>query len=152
MTRKSISHYPCSISRTLDVIGDQWSILIILASVRGYNTFSTLLNRLGISRNILTNRLENMVVNGILDKVPVSATRSRYVLTASGKELLPTLITLMQWGDKWLSDGNGEPMKVLDRENLAPIQQMGIVSRTGKYLEADDLVFEDGPGFIIKED
>lgn len=152
MTRKNISNYPCSVSRTLDVIGDQWSILIILASFRGIDTFSGLLKRLGISRNILTNRLENMVSKGILNKIPTSSTRSRYVLTPSGEELLPMLMTLMQWGDKWLADGNGEPLRVLDRENLAPIQKIGLISRSGKYLEADDVVFEDGPGFKIFHD
>ncbi|MDR9829174.1 helix-turn-helix domain-containing protein [Vibrio sp. FNV 38] len=151
MTRKNIANYPCSVSRTLNIIGDQWSILIVLASFRGIDTFSGLLQRLGISRNILTARLDNMVSNDILEKIPTSSTRSRYVLTPAGKELLPTLMALMQWGDKWLAEGKGEPLRVLDRESHAPIQKMGVVSRTGKYLELDDLRFENGPGFIIPD-
>jgi len=146
MTRKRLNAYNCSIARTLDIVGDQWSILIVRDAFLGIETFSGFLKRIGVARNILTNRLEKLVKHNILSKEVTSTKRARYTLTQRGKELLPTLIAIMQWGDKWLFEAGEEPVRVVDRETRSPIQQVGIVSRSGRFLSPEDLLFERGPG------
>lgn len=146
MTRKSLDGYSCSIARTLNIVGDQWSILIIRDAFLGIETFSDFQKRIGVSRNILTNRLVKLVQHSILSKKYISAKRARYTLTQKGRELLPTLIAIMQWGDKWIFGAGEEPVRVVDRETRSPIQQVGIVSRSGRFLSPEDLLFERGPG------
>jgi DNA-binding HxlR family transcriptional regulator len=146
MTRKSLKGYTCSIARALDIVGDQWSMLIVKEAVLGVETFSGFHDRVGVARNILANRLEKLVEHDILVKELTGPKRFRYRLTDKGKELLPTLLVIMQWGDKWIAGADGEPVRVLDKENRAPIQKIGIVSRSGQFLELDDVLFEPGPG------
>ena len=146
MARKSLEGYNCSLARTLDIIGDQWSLLILREAFLGVETFSGFYKGVGVARNILSDRLERMVANDILTKSPTTTKRYRYILTKRGKELLPALVAMMQWGDKWIFGTKGEPVRVLDRKTRSPIQKMGIVSRGGQFLEPNDLLFEPGPG------
>ena len=146
MARKSLEGYNCSLARTLDIIGDQWSLLILREAFLGVETFSGFHKGVGVARNILSDRLERMVEYNILTKKPTSAKRYRYTLTKRGKELLPALIAIMQWGDKWIFGSEGEPVRVLDRKTRSPIQKIGIESRAGQFLELNDLLFEPGPG------
>jgi len=150
MTRKSLHDYNCSIARTLDIIGDQWSLLILRDAFVGLQTFSQFQKSLGVSRNILSQRLANLVDNEILVKTPVSESgkRNRYSLSERGLELLPALIALLQWGDKWIFGSQGEPVRVLDVEHRAPIQKIGVISREGQYLEPHQILFRPGPASI----
>jgi DNA-binding HxlR family transcriptional regulator len=146
MTRKSLADHSCSVARVVDIIGDQWSLLILRESFLGVSTFSGYMNELGISRNILSTRLNTLIKHNILDKETVGNKRYRYRLTDSGTELLPVLITILQWGDKWIFGTKGEPVIVLDKDTRSPIQRVGIISRDGRFLNINDLLFEVGPG------
>jgi DNA-binding HxlR family transcriptional regulator len=115
MKRTSLSHHPCSIARTLDVVGEWWTPLILRDVAYGISRFNDLQADLGISANVLADRLETLVAEGLL-ATRVYETRPRrheYVLTEKGIDLVPALIALMQWGDRWAwPDGRG-PVRVL---------------------------------------
>lgn len=97
----------CSIQRTLDVIGDRWTLLIIRDLFRGVRRFSMIQADLGIAKNLLTDRLGSLVEAGVVEKVPYQQrpVRHEYRLTAKGRALSPALVALMRWGDQWVGDG-----------------------------------------------
>ncbi|MCU0273188.1 MAG: helix-turn-helix transcriptional regulator [Acidimicrobiales bacterium] len=104
---------PCSIARTLEVIGDRWTLLILRDVFRGVRRFEQLQRDLGIARNLLTDRLGRLVDHGVLAKVQYQdrPARFEYRLTPKGADLSPALIALMHWGDRWYAEG--EPPTVL---------------------------------------
>lgn len=109
----------CSVARTLDLVGDRWSVLILREAFWGVRRFEVLQRHLGIARNVLTDRLHTLVGAGILDRVPYSdrPPRSEYRLTPAGRDLYPALIALMQWGDAHLPPVTDGPAVVLTHED-----------------------------------
>jgi DNA-binding HxlR family transcriptional regulator len=105
-----IDNRACSVARTLDLMGDRWSILVLREAFWGTRRFEVFQRHLGIARNILTDRLSKLVDAGIFERRRYSdrPPRSEYRLTAAGRDLWPILITLMQWGDRHLPDP-GQP-------------------------------------------
>ncbi len=137
-----------SVAHVLDIIGEGWSILIIREAYFGTRRFEEFQRQLGIARNILTSRLKKLCHNEILDRVPIreGAKRHEYVLTTKGKELMPLLISLTQWGDKWVFGENAEPVIFMDRENQEPIAKMKVYSSRGVALRPRDIMVAAGPG------
>lgn len=107
----------CSIQRTLDVIGDRWTLLILRDVFRGVRRFSQIHDDLGIAKNLLTDRLAALVDAGVVEKVPYQdrPVRHEYRLTAKGRALSPALLALMRWGDAWYSD-EGAPTELVHDE------------------------------------
>jgi DNA-binding HxlR family transcriptional regulator len=115
----------CSIARTLQVIGDRWSLLILRDAFRGVRRFDEFADDLGIARNLLADRLGRLVRHGIFEKVPYRdrPVRYEYRLTARGLDLSPALVALMRWGDKHLTDD--EPPVVLVHKGCGhPLDQV----------------------------
>ena len=137
-----------SVGHVLDIIGEGWSILIIREAFLGTRRFEEFQGRLGIARNILTARLKNLCANQILDRVPVKegAKRHEYVLTSKGKEMMPLLVALTQWGDKWVFGEGREPVIFLDRERGEPIGRVEVRSSKGEVLRPRDIMIQAGPG------
>jgi len=114
----------CSIQGTLDLIGDRWTLLILRDIFRGVRRFSALQSALGIARNLLAERLQRLVEYDVVHKVEYQdrPVRYEYRLTARGQELSPALVALMNWGDRWCSDG--EPPTVLIHDACgSPLEQ-----------------------------
>src|SRR5213083_182091 len=105
----------CSIARALEVVGERWTLLIIRDVLLGLHRFDDLQESLGIARNVLTDRLNRLVDEGILERVPYSErpTRYEYRLTQKGRDLSLTLTALRQWGDAHLGE---KPPRVLRRK------------------------------------
>jgi len=137
-----------SIAHVLELIGEGWSLLIIREAYLGTRRFEAFQNQLGIARNILTARLKKLCQNEILERVPIKAgaKRHEYLLTSKGKELMPLLVALTQWGDKWVFGENSEPVTFLDKENREPIDQIKVFSARGFPLRPRDIVIVAGPG------
>ena len=137
-----------SIGHILDVIGEGWSILIIREAFLGARRFEEFQGRLGIARNILTARLKKLCANEILNRVPVKegAKRHEYVLTRKGIDMMPMLVALTQWGDRWVFGENNEPVLFLERETDQPISSVKVFSMQGEALRARDLKVVAGPG------
>jgi DNA-binding HxlR family transcriptional regulator len=102
----------CSVARTLDVLGDTWSILVLRDVFLGAHRFDQIQQHLGIARNVLAARLKRLVEYGLLEKRQYEAhpPRFEYHLTRKGLDLQPVLIGLMQWGDRYVADAGGGPV------------------------------------------
>ena len=105
---------PCSVARSLEILGDRWVFLILREVFFGEHYYDRFRSNLGIATNILSERLKSLVDNGVLEKQPdeADARRIRYKLTAKGLDLYSITLTLIGWGDKWLTDGDGPPLKL----------------------------------------
>ena len=147
MSRTSFEHMSCSLARVADIIGDKWTLLIVRDAFYGLHTFSQFQKNLGVARNVLADRLEKLVAGGVLSRTQTrpGVERFDYRLTDRGRELFPVVIAMMQWGDKWIFGAAGEPVRMVDKEQRAPIQQVGVMSRDGRFLQARDVTFEPGP-------
>lgn len=108
MGRTNFSDMACSIARTLEVIGERWSLLIVRDAFYGVRRFDDFRQDLGIARNVLTDRLTTLVAQGVFERRQYEERppRYEYVLTEKGRELLPVILTMMKWGDRWESDGH----------------------------------------------
>jgi DNA-binding HxlR family transcriptional regulator len=147
MQRTNFGGMACSIARTLDVVGEPWSPLILRDVWVGLNRFDQLQADLGISRKVLTERLNHLVEHGVLERRPYDRRpRYEYVLTEKGAELVDLLIVMVGWGDKWLAGEAGPP--VLHRHRAC-----GEISRAelrcthcGGPMHAGDVDPLPGPG------
>lgn len=110
MTPTDFSAMDCSVARTLDVIGDKWSLLILRDAFYGVRRFEDFRDDLGIARNVLTDRLQKLVVRGVLERRQYEERPQRfeYRLTEKGRALLPMLLAMIAWGDRWENEA-GEP-------------------------------------------
>jgi DNA-binding HxlR family transcriptional regulator len=138
----------CSIAKSLAIIGERWSLLIVREAVMGSTRFDEFQARLGIARNILNARLVSLVKDGILEKQvsPDNARVFHYRLTEKGRELLPVLVSIMQWGDRWVQKDIGAPIILRDRKSGAGIKTLGLSTRQGKAMTFDDVIIIAGPG------
>src|SRR5688572_678684 len=98
--KTDFSDFNCSLARALGAVGDWWTLLILRQAFFGTRRFSDFQRSLGIARNILATRLDALTRNGVLTRDGTTR-RPLYALTAKGEELLPAMVALMQWGDKW---------------------------------------------------
>ncbi|MBB6145245.1 DNA-binding HxlR family transcriptional regulator [Silvibacterium bohemicum] len=107
MQRKSMKNSPCAIARTLDVIGEWWSILILRDAFQDKRRFTEFQQSLGLAKNVLSSRLRKLVDNGILEVAPASdgSAYHEYVLTEKGRSLQPVLTALNEWGEAHLPKG-----------------------------------------------
>ncbi|MFC4943640.1 winged helix-turn-helix transcriptional regulator [Pseudonocardia sp. GCM10023141] len=107
MKRTSVAHMHCSIAQSLEILGEWWTLLVLRDIFYGARRFEALQADLGISRNILTDRLKTLVAHDILERrrYQDSPPRHEYRLTDRGAELVAVLLDLMQWGDRWLLGG-----------------------------------------------
>ncbi|MFS1298765.1 helix-turn-helix domain-containing protein [Streptosporangium longisporum] len=117
----------CSIERTLGVVGEKWTFLVLREAFAGVRRFADMQLATGAPRQVLSARLTRLVEAGLLRKVPYrepgQRQRDEYRLTQMGLDLYPILVSLMQWGDRYLSDGEGPPVLLTHRDCGAPIGQ-----------------------------
>jgi DNA-binding HxlR family transcriptional regulator len=132
----------CGLPEALEVMGERWSFMILRASFNGLHHFEEFLTELGIARNILSNRLAKLVEHGILDRQPCADDRRRieYRLTEKGFDLLPAMIALRQWGQKYAGEFVEDPVLVDELDRL-PIGPTSIMSHDGRVLGGKDLRF-----------
>ena len=118
MKTKSFSNMQCSIARTLEHVGSWWSLLIIRDAMMGARRFKHFQKSLGIAKNTLTSRLNDLIEGEILEKVPASdgSNYEEYRLTERGRELAPVIIALSQWGDKWVAHEDGPSTMITDKQ------------------------------------
>jgi DNA-binding HxlR family transcriptional regulator len=115
----------CSIRRSLDILGEKWTLLVLREAFYGVRRFADFHQTLGCARNILSARLRTLVDEDILVAVPYrepgSRRRYEYRLTQKGLELFPVLVALMQWGDRWTADPAGPAVELQHRECGQPV-------------------------------
>ncbi|MFL6857571.1 MAG: winged helix-turn-helix transcriptional regulator [Allosphingosinicella sp.] len=134
----------CGISAALEVVGERWSFLILRGAFNGLHHFEEFQQTLGIARNILSNRLGRLVEHGLLMRDPDPADRRRvaYRLTDKGRDLLPVLLALRQWGERWVSGVPSNPVLV-DRRSRRPIAPIQVRAENGAPLTLGDMEWID---------
>jgi len=142
MRRKSLSGAACPIARSLDVIGDWWSLLIVRDALRGMRRFSEFQKSLGVSKNILTQRLRTLVTQGILELIPASdgSAYQEYRLTEKGRGLFQVLVALGQWGQESLAAEDVHRMGLVDREHRQPVRKLEVRASDGRLLAPGETV------------
>lgn len=150
MKRSSIAHINCSIAQTLDIVGEWWTLLVVRDIMLGHRRFEAIQADLGIARNILTDRLNTLVENGIVDRIryQVSPDRFEYQLTRRGKDLFPVMIALMNWGDSWAAP-SGAPM-LLTHECGSVAAPAMVCQCCGDAIHLDDIDVIGGPGQVFE--
>jgi DNA-binding HxlR family transcriptional regulator len=149
MDRKSFSDMHCSVAQCLEVVGEWWSLLIVRDAFLGIRRFDEFQSRLGISRNILNQRLTRLVETGVLTKVPYSEhpPRSEYRLTDKGRDLWPVITTMRQWGDKHAAP-NGQPLQLIHHECGQISEAQLVCSICGEQIGPRDVEAIPGPGAV----
>lgn len=131
----------CSAARALELIGERWSLLIVRnALFAGSTRFSDFQRRLGIAPNILTTRLNTFVTAGIFRVSGTSRADREYHLTAKGRDLVPTIIALTEWGDRWARAEQGPPVTYRHRNCAAPVEGSLQCTGCGDVPEMDEVV------------
>lgn len=136
MKRKSLEDAPCPVARTLDVIGDWWSLLIVRDAFDGVRRFSEFQKGLGMAKNILSTRLRTLVVQGILEIAPASdgSAYQEYILTDKGRALFPVIVGLRQWGEDHLFAEQEAHSTLVESDSGQPIPRMTPTGSVGQTL------------------
>jgi DNA-binding HxlR family transcriptional regulator len=142
----------CSVARTLEILGDWWTLLVVREAFLGARRFADFAANLPIARNILTARLAHLVEHGVLARVDVGVHGSRYeyALTAMGKDLVVVLTALREWGDRWVFGEGKEPIRVLDRRTGKPLPRLRILDEQARPVRGADMMTVPGPGATAK--
>lgn len=148
MERTSFAAMRCSLGRALDVIGDWWSPLIVRDLFLGIGRFDELVEDLGISRNLLTRRLNALVEAGVIERhaYQLRPQRWEYRLTAMGRDLVPALLALTAWGDRWVGPEEGPPMLFVHSRCGKHFEPTVTCPECGVPVGADEVTAIAGPG------
>ncbi|AQT79591.1 transcriptional regulator [Mycolicibacterium litorale] len=148
--RDLISAENCSVKRALDVVGEKWTLLVLREAFYGARRFEQFQTRIGCPRQVLSERLATLVEAGVLRRLPYrepgQRERQEYRLTEKGRDLLPIVVALMRWGDKWEADPAGPPVEVVHRECGHPVELVLRCSDDQELLRAHDTEPRPGPG------
>ena len=138
MKWEDIGDQPCSIARTLSVLGDRWTMLILRNAFMGMRRFDDFQQNLGITRHVLSERLKRLVEHEILVKAPYFDRQERfeYRLTEKGLELYPILMAMTQWADKWMDEGQGAPVQYVHKSCGQAFQPVMVCSECKNRLHA----------------
>ncbi|MEU5288220.1 helix-turn-helix domain-containing protein [Streptomyces sp. CA-278952] len=127
----------CPVARTLDLVGDRWSLLVIRDAMDGAASFTEFQRRTGIARNILTDRLRKLLAHGVLvQRTAPSGRRQEYALTDAGHALFPVILTLRQWGEQH-AFAPDEPHSVLVDRHGTPVPDLTPTGADGAPLGSD---------------
>ena len=134
----------CGLPAALEVMGERWSFMILRAAFNGLHHFEEFLSALGIARNILSNRLARLVEHGIMMRkaLPEDRRKIEYRLTEKGLDLLPAILALRQWGEKYGCGVPSNPVLCDERDGL-PIAAIGIHAHDGRVLGPKELEWRD---------
>jgi DNA-binding HxlR family transcriptional regulator len=145
--RTSFEDVNCSVAQCLDVVGEWWSLLIVRDAFLGVTRFDDFQARLGISRNILTQRLNHLVADGILERVRYQEhpPRREYKLTDKGRDLWQVVTAMREWGDRWAAP-DGPPVQLRHTGCGRIISTVPVCSHCGGPLDVRSVTAVPGPG------
>lgn len=149
MRRTSFANWPCSIARTMDLLGDWWTPLVLREAYYGIRRFDEFQHELGIARNTLSDRLRRLVDEGLLEKELYSTEPKRYeyLLTEKGRDFFGVIAAMSRWGDTWLAGEAGPPM-VFHHESCDNDTHAEVVCAVCREaLRSEDVTMQMGPGY-----
>lgn len=148
MRWEDLDQETCSVARSLSVVGDRWTLMVLRECFLGARRFEEFESRLGIARHVLADRLKKLTEADVLVKVAYQERprREEYRLTEKGRDLYPVMVTLAQWGDKYMAGAEGVPL--LRIHNTCGHATTGhlMCSDCGEELRAQDVSVKAGPG------
>ncbi len=147
MRWQDIDQQPCSLARSLAIIGDNWTLLVLRDCFLGVRRFDDFQQRLGVTRHVLSDRLRKLADGGVLEKVAYQERplRHEYRLTTMGRDLYPVIAHLAQWGDKYLAGDAGPPLVRVHRQCGEPLVAKLQCGHCGDSVEAQDIRLEENP-------
>ena len=142
--RTSFERDDCPIARSLDALGDWWSMLIIREALFGTNRFGEFQKKLGLAKNILTVRLRSLVDQGILKTAPASdgSAYQEYLLTTKGRGVFPILVALRQWSEEFDAHPEEIATILVDKENGRPVRKLELHAQDGRLLGMEDIALK----------
>jgi DNA-binding HxlR family transcriptional regulator len=145
--RTSFEKAECPVARSLDALGDWWSLLIIRDAHLGLRRFSEFQKNLGCAKNILTVRLRALIERGILKTVPASdgSAYQEYVLTPKGRGVFPVLVALRQWSEEFSFSPGACATLLVDRDSGQPVRKLELHARDGRLLGVGDTELRPNP-------
>ncbi len=148
MLGSEYSNQTCSIAGALEVVGERWSLLIVRNVFLGLRRFDQIQANLGIARNVLQARLQKLIEQGVLERVPYQERPPRYEyrLTEKGIDLWPVVFSLMRWGDRHTPPPGGPAVVVEHRGCGGRVNEHRVCERCGKALQAREAIAQPGPG------
>jgi DNA-binding HxlR family transcriptional regulator len=140
--RTRLEESTCPVARSLDIVGDWWSLLIVRDALRGIKRFGEFQKSLGIAKNMLTTRLKLLVEEGILTLQPASdgSAWQEYVLTDKGRALQTVLVALSQWGNEFLFADNECGTVLVDTQRRKPLRKLALIADDGRQLSPEEIV------------
>jgi DNA-binding HxlR family transcriptional regulator len=150
--RTSFANDDCPIARSLDAIGDWWSLLIIREALLGARRFGEFQKRLGLAKNILTVRLRGLVEDGILTTAPAAdgSAYQDYLLTPKGRGVFPVLVALRQWSEEFDDRPEEITTILVDREKGRPVRKLELRSQDGRLLDVGQITLKPNPAYRRK--
>ena len=130
----------CPVARTLEAIGDRWILMILREAFDDVRRFSEFQKRLGLAKNILTVKLKMLVELGLFEIQPASdgSAYKEYVLTEMGRAVFPVVVSMRQWGERFMFSKGESYSILLDKERSEPVETITVRSRAGKVLTPAD--------------
>jgi DNA-binding HxlR family transcriptional regulator len=147
MRWEDLGEQPCSLSRTLSVVGDRWTLLVLRECFMGVRRFDDFEKRMGITRHVLAERLKRLTEHGVLVKSAYQQRplREEYRLTEKGHDLYPAVLALVNWGDRHMSDDIGQPIRHVHKTCGHEVHGVLVCSDCGEPLRARDMSLREAP-------
>jgi len=138
----------CSIARALEIVGERWTLLILRDVLLGRHRFDELIDSVGVTRTVLTQRLRHLVTAGVLERRPYQQRPERfeYHLTTKGKHLTPVIAQLMWWGDRYYPEPAGPPRLLVHEDCGGPVEASYRCAACRAELGPDEVATRPGPG------
>ncbi len=148
MKRTDTSGWPCTIARSANILGDHWNLLLIRQACRGTRRFDDFQAALGVGRNILAQRLDRLVADGLFTRVEYQSRPSRceYRLTDQGREVYPILAAMAAWGERWLTGPEGTPLILHHTACDHDMHAVVTCSECAEPIDVRDVRARRGPG------
>jgi DNA-binding HxlR family transcriptional regulator len=149
MGHTPFADWPCSVARTMNLLGDRWTPLVLREVFYGTRRFDDFQQRLGIARNTLADRLARLVDDGLLQKQPYQndPVRYDYLPTEMGQDFYPVLVAMARWGDKWLAGDDGPPIEYHHVPCQHDTHAEVVCAHCREPLALSDVSIRMGPGY-----
>ncbi|PAU53048.1 winged helix-turn-helix transcriptional regulator [Pseudomonas indica] len=147
MRWEELDQQPCSLARTLSVVGDRWTLLVLRDCFLGVRRFDDFEARLGVTRHVLADRLKRLVEAGVLAKVPYQERprREEYRLTEKGRDLYQAVMALVNWGDRYMAGAEGAPIRHRHKGCGQVMHGVLVCSECGEPLVPKEIELEEAP-------
>lgn len=149
MKWQNLNQQECSVARSLSVLGDRWTLLILRECFLRVTRFDKFKDRLGLSRTVLADRLSMLTNEGVIKKVTYQhkPTRYEYKLTDKGLDLYPMLMALVNWGNKHYAGDSGVPLLHRHKKCGKHFTPVSVCSECGEEYHPQEVIIEKGPGY-----